>query len=78
MRYDAKFVEIKWWMTLLLLNLFHEFHKELLVNKTYELAIAKDTNIPQAQFHEALIDQVYGGVNIQSNRRLYTSLVLLD
>lgn len=44
--------------------------KGFLVCHTGVLAIAKDTDIPQPELHEALVDKIHRGVYVKSYRRL--------
>jgi hypothetical protein len=52
------------------LALLHKFHEQLFVHETNKVAFSKNTDVSQAQFHEALIDQIDGRVDIESNRGL--------
>ena len=50
--------------------LFHKLHKSLFVYKSRILPIMQNAEIAQAKFDEALVNKIYGGVDVQGKGRL--------
>ena len=55
----------------LILDLFHEFHECLLVHQSGIFPVLKYTEISQTQFGEALVNDVYRGMDVKGDRCLY-------
>jgi hypothetical protein len=53
-----------------LVLLFHKLHKSLFVYKSRILPIMQNAEIAQAKFDEALVNKIYGGVDVQGKGRL--------
>ena len=53
-----------------LVLLFHKLHKSLFVYKSRILPIMQNAEIAQAKFDEALVNKIYGGVDVEGKGRL--------
>lgn len=58
------------------LILFHKLHKSLLMYQSSILSIMEHAKVPQTQLGEALIHQIDGGVDVESNGCLLQETII--